>query len=145
MRSTFVVVLSLLASMLAPPAVAVPPDVAVRKPILLRLEGRFAPDREQASARGANAVQFRLAETDRWFSAEIARTFGGDPPLSGPDVLALLAPLGSSLKVVGDERLRHWLADAPLGVGIRVEGLVDRGSQTYLLRNVTPYDAVPLP
>ena len=131
--------------MLAAPAVARFPDVAVRKQILLRLEGRFAPDRQQASERGANAVQFRLAETDRWFSAEIARTFGGDPPLSGADVLAILAPLGSSLKVVGDEGLRRWLADAPIGLGIRVEGLVDRGSQTYLLRDVSLYDAVPLP
>jgi hypothetical protein len=113
------------------------PMVDVAPPLLLRLEGRFVADREQAAER-ADAVSLRIGDRDRWFAATSARTIGGDHPLSGRAVLNLLAPLEPHLIVVGDAELRERLQSAvEAGAGVVVEGLLNRGSRTYLLRDVT--------
>jgi hypothetical protein len=114
-----------------------PPGIAVNPPLVLRLEGRFAEDRARAHARGADAVSVRVGGAERWFSAEKARTVGGDQALDGRSVLAMLAPIHPNLIAVGSRDLRERLAAAPAGTPVAVEGLVNRGSHTFLLRDVT--------
>jgi hypothetical protein len=111
------------------------------QPIILRLAGHFAPDREQAGASGTDVVLLRIDDVERWFAAVRARTLG-DHPLDGRDVLATLAPVRPNLTAVGSAELRRRLRDAPVGVPVEVEGLVNRGSRTYLLRDVV-VDAPP--
>jgi hypothetical protein len=113
------------------------PTIAVHPPLVLRLEGRFAQDREQARARGADAVSLRVGDRERWFSAEKARTVGPDQTLDGRSVLAMLAPIHPNLIAVGSPDLRDRLAAAPAGTPVELEGLVNRGSRTFLLRDVT--------
>ena len=111
---------------------------------MLRLEGRFVEDREHAGVHGADAVSVRVGNVERWFSAEKARTVGGDQPLDGRSVLAMLAPIHPNLIAVGSPDLRDRLAAAPAGTAVELEGLVNRGSRTFLLRNVTVGTAPPL-
>jgi hypothetical protein len=119
-----------------------PPDVSIQPPIVLRLEGTFVADREHARAGGADAVGMLLGDDRRWFSARDARTVGGDPAVSARTILNALAPYGEVM-VVGDAALRSRLADAAAGAPIRVDGVIDRGSRTYLLREVLVGDPAP--
>jgi hypothetical protein len=105
------------------------------QPIILRLEGHFAPDREHARTEGADAVLVRVDDVERWFAAVRSRTLG-DHPLDGRNVLAALAPFGSELTAVGATELRRRLHEAPIDTPVALEGLVDRGSRTLLLRDV---------
>ena len=73
---------------------------------------------------------------DRWFAARVARTVGGDQPVSGRAVLNALAPFQTTLRVVGSADLVRRFDDAPGGVPMSVEGLVDVESRYYLLRSV---------
>ena len=121
------------------------PTIAVTPPLVLRLEGRFTEDREHARARGADAVSVRRGDGERWFSAEKARTVGGDQTLDGRSVLAMLAPIHPNLIAVGSAALRDRLAAAPAGLPVALEGLVNRGSRTFLLRDVVVGTAPPNP
>jgi len=112
------------------------PRLKVGPPLQLRLEGSFAPDREHAVADGPDAVHMSIGTHDRWFSARVARTVGGDQPVSGRTVLNALAPFGTSLRVVGSADLVRQFDDAPDGAHMSVEGLVDIESRYYLLRSV---------
>jgi hypothetical protein len=112
------------------------PRLKVGPPLQLRLEGAFAPDREHAVAEGPDAVRMSIGEHDRWFSARVARTVGGDQPVSGRAVLNALAPFGTSLRVVGSAELVRRFDDAPDGAPMSVEGLVDVDARYYLLRSV---------
>ena len=112
------------------------PRLNVGPPLLLRLEGSFAPDRAHAVATGPDAVRMSIAGHDRWFSARVARTVGGDQPVSGRAVLNALAPYQTSMRVVGSADLVRRFDDAPDGAPMSVEGLVDIGSRYYLLRSV---------
>lgn len=118
-----------------------PPAIGVRQPIILQLTGHFTDDREAARAQGTDAISVLVNDRERWFAVDVARTVGGDPTLNGRDVLAILAPMHPTLRAVGDSALRGRLADSAPGAKIRLEGLVDRGSHTYLLRSVA--SAVP--
>jgi len=117
----------------------------VRRPIILQLEGFFAADRASAQLRGADAVLVRVASSERWFSAVRARTVGGDQPLDGRDVLARLAPIQPNLNAVGARDLCERLAGATDGTPVAIEGLIDLGSHSYLLRSVGVGDATPPP
>jgi hypothetical protein len=112
-----------------------PPLVDAGPPLLLRLEGRFAADREHA-AQGADAVSVRVGERDRWLAVTSARTVGGDQAISGRTVLNALAPFQPNLTAVGREDVRLALETAPDGAPVIVEGLVRTGSRTLLLREV---------
>jgi hypothetical protein len=126
----------LLALAAAVPAAAREPDLVLPKPIILRLLGHFAPDRERAQAEGVDAVMIAVDDVQRWFAVDRARTIG-DHALDGRDVLALLAPTTPNLIAVGADDLRRRLRDAPPGTPVEIEGLVERGSHTYLLRRAT--------
>ena len=130
--------LLLLALVIAFPAVAGARSFPfqVPQPLLLRLEGHFAADRAAARV-GADPVSMRVDGEMRWFAVTLARTFGGDQPLSGRDVLNAIAPIEPNLIAVGSADLRHALAGATDGTPLTIEGLVDRGSRSYLLRKVT--------
>jgi hypothetical protein len=112
------------------------PKLNVGPPLQLRLEGSFAPDREHALAGGYDAIRMSIGGRDRWFSARVARTVGGDQPRSGRDVLNALAPFQTSMRVVGSAGLVRRIDDAPDGALMSVEGLVDIESRYYLLRSV---------
>jgi len=121
-----------------------PSGLGIRQPVVLRLEGHFTATRNDARTQGTDAVSIRLGDNERWFAVDTARTVGGDPPVSGRAVLGMLAPLQPTLLAVGDAALRRRLEEAPIGTAVRLEGLVDRGSRTYLLREVVvapPQDA----
>ena len=118
------------------------PDVSIRPPIVLRFEGSFAADRERARADGADAVGMRIGENRRWFSARDVRTVGGDPGVSARTILNALAPYDEIL-VVGDASLRQRLAEASPGTRVRVDGLIDAGARTYLLRDVVVVGPAP--
>ena len=112
------------------------PRLNVGPPLQLRLEGTFAPDREHAVAEGPDAVRMSIGAHDRWFAARVARTVGGDQPISGRAVLNALAPFQTSIRVVGSADLVRRFDDAPDGAPMSVEGLVDIESRYYLLRSV---------
>jgi hypothetical protein len=120
-----------------------PSETVVRLPLVLRLQGIFAVDREHARAYGADAVSMRIGDDRRWFSAIETRTVGGDPAVSGRTVLNALAPYDPNLLVLGPDDLRARLAAIPPGIPVRVEGLVDRAARTYLLREVIVGNAAP--
>ena len=112
------------------------PKLNVGPPLQLRLEGSFAPDRAHALAGGSDAIRMSIGRRDRWFAARVARTIGGDQPRSGRAVLNALAPFETSMRVVGSADLVRRIDDAPDGVPMSVEGLVDIESRSYLLRAV---------
>ena len=112
------------------------PKLNVGPPLQLRLEGSFAPDRAHALAGGYDAIRMSIGDRDRWFSARVARTVGGDQPRSGRDVLNALAPFQTSMRVVGSADLVRRIDDAPDGAPMSVEGLVDIESRSYLLRSI---------
>ena len=112
------------------------PRLNVGPPLQLRLEGSFAPDREHALAGGYDAIRMSIGAHDRWVSARVARTVGGDQPRSGRAVLNALAPFQTSMHVVGSADLVRRIDDAPDGALMSVEGLVDIESRSYLLRSI---------
>jgi hypothetical protein len=112
-----------------------PPLTDTGPPLILRLEGRFAADRQHAAQR-ADAVSIRVGDRERWFAATTARTVGGDQPLSGRAVLNALAPFQPNLLAFGREDLRLALETASEGTPVTVEGVVSTGSRTFLLREV---------
>jgi hypothetical protein len=117
-----------------------PPLPQVGPPLILRLEGVLEPSR--AATRGvgftAASLGFRGADVgrQRWLAVTDARTVGGDHPLLGKDVLNAVAPFAPSFYVAGTPELVARVRDLPTGTPVRLEGLVSRGSRTYLLRLV---------
>lgn len=111
------------------------PDVSRQQPIVLRLEGTFAVDREHARAGNFDAIAMRFGDELRWFSARNVRTVGGDPPVSARTIMNALAPY-AEVMVVGDATLRRRLIDAAIGTPIRVDGIIVGSSRNYLLRDV---------
>ena len=109
-------------------------------PLILKLEGVIQPTKSAAERSGSTVTSFAFAGSParevRWLGVTKARTVGGDQPLDGKDVLALVAPFTPNFLVVGPKELVARLRDAPPGTAVRVEGLVHRGSRTYLLRRV---------
>src|SRR5438874_1423709 len=109
-------------------------------PLLLKLEGVIQPTRAAAERTGftVTSLAFAGAPTGerRWLGVTKARTVGGDQPLDGKDVLAVVAPFTPNFLVVGPKELVAQLRDAPPGTAVRIEGLVNRGSHTYFLRRV---------
>lgn len=118
-----------------------PPPLPSAGPLLiLRLDGVLERTREPAAAVGSafTVVSLQLlGEPDdrRYLAVERARTVGGDHPLLGKDVLAALAPFDPNLLVAGSTELVQKLRALPPG-RVRLEGLVDRGSRVYQLREV---------
>jgi hypothetical protein len=128
-------VLSAVASAAGPARASEIPAVPRTQPLILRLEGRFASDRGGALANGRDVLSIRIADRDRWLTVDRATTVSGDHPLNGRDVLNLLAPLQPNLIIVGTQSLRDRLATAADGVPVSLEGLVETGSRTLLLRD----------
>jgi len=114
------------------------PSPNVGPPLILRLDGIIAASREGAVGKGFAIVSFGFSrsETRRWLAVKDARTVGGDNYLDGKDVLNILAPFDSDLLVVGPAELVGRVRDARAGTALRIEGLVDTGGRTYLLRSV---------
>jgi hypothetical protein len=110
----------------------------VGPPLLLQLEGVVEATPAAARGKGFGVTSFGFVGSDarRWLAVTKARTVGGDQPLDGKDVLALVAPFTPNFLVAGPEDLVAQLRDAPPGTAVRVEGLVDRGARTYYLRRV---------
>jgi len=113
-----------------------PPTVTVHRSTLLQLDGAFVESREAARRRSGEGVSMGFGKTVRWFAVDEARTVGGDPTPSGRDVLNALAPLQPNLLILGPPALREQLSAIPDGTRVRLEGLVDRGARTCLLREV---------
>jgi len=110
----------------------------VGPPLLLRLEGVLEGSPPAARGKGFTVLSLALLGTDerRWLAVTEARTFGGDQPLSGKDVIDIVAPFRPNLLLTGPAELMSELRGASPGTRIRIEGLVDRGSRTYYLRRV---------
>ena len=121
-------------------APGVPGPVPGGPPLLLKLEGVIQPTEAAAKRTGftVTSLAFLGAKTEaqRWLGVTKARTVGGDQPLDGKDVLAVVAPFTPNFLVVGPKELVAQLRDAPPGTAVRIEGLVNRGSHTYFLRRV---------
>jgi hypothetical protein len=107
----------------------------IPQPLVLRLRGRIAPARAAARAQSPDVVGLRLGNETRWLAVDEAVTVP-DHALSGRGVLDSLQPFQSTLVVAGASDLRARLAEASIGEIVTVEGVVDRGSRTYLLRDV---------
>lgn len=95
---------------------------------------------DAARAAGFAAVSLGFLDDEtprmRWLAVTEARTVGGDHPLDGKDVLAILSPLTPNLLVAGPTAVVALLGRAPAGARVRTEGLVHRASRTYYLRSV---------
>jgi hypothetical protein len=107
----------------------------VPQPIILELRGRLAPDRNAARAQSPDVVGLQIGDDTRWMAVDRAVTLR-DHPLSGRAVLDMLAPFQTSVSVAGATDLRDRLARAPVDTPVTIEGLLDRGSRTLLLREV---------
>jgi hypothetical protein len=118
----------------------------VGPPLLLRLDGVIATSKEATRGVGFDAVSFGILGDDtgerRWLAVTDARTVGGDHPLLGKDVLDILAPFTPSLFITGPPELVRRVRDLSPGTPVRLEGLVNRGSRTYLLRQIEVREAV---
>ena len=94
-------------------------------PLLLKLEGVIQPTRAAAQRTGftVTSLAFAGGSTDerRWLGVTKARTVGGDQPLDGKDVLAVVAPFTPNFLVVGAKDLVAQLRDAPPGTAVRVK------------------------
>jgi hypothetical protein len=145
MRSAIALVVCVLGSFWAATAsagvgVPGPPFPNVRAPLLLRLEGVL--ERTPAAAREYGftvvALGFLGTEDDdrRWLGVTDARTFGGDQPLDGKDVLKAVAPFTPNLIVAGPRPMTDRVRSLPPGTRVVLEGLVDRAARTYYLRSV---------
>jgi hypothetical protein len=110
----------------------------VGPPLILELDGVVEPTPDAARGKGFTTASlgFLGSEERRWLGVDKARTTGGDQPLNGKDVLAIVAPFTPNLMVVGPSDLVASLRDAPPGTKVHVEGLVDRGARTYYLRRI---------
>jgi len=110
----------------------------VGPPLLLRLEGALEASPDAARGKGFTVVSLALLGSDeqRWLAVTEARTFGGDQPLSGKDVIDLVAPFRPNFLLAGPAELMSALRGVPPGARVRIEGLVDPGSRTYYLRRV---------
>src|SRR5439155_497343 len=135
-----IAVVALLAMAAGAAAQRVPPFPATGPPLLLKLEGVIQPTRAAAERTGftVTSLAFAGAPTgeERWLGVTKARTVGGDQPLDGKDVLAVVAPFKPYVLVVATKELVAQLRDAPPGAGDRIEGLVNRGEDTYFPRRV---------
>ena len=111
---------------------------AIGPPLLLRLEGVLADRKSAARAAGFDAVSigFQRSDARRWLGVTKARTVGGDNPLDGKDVIALVAPFDPNFLVAGPDELVKRIRDAPAGTALRIEGLVERGSRIFQVRTV---------
>ena len=133
-RASLVIAFCVVATSAA--AIEPTPTVPRARPLQLRLKGTFEPTRD-AARRAPDAITVALGDRTRWFAVDEARTVGGDQPLFGRDVLAALAPLQPpTLRAVGPPELRGPLDDAADGAHVDMEGIVDAGAHTYLLRKV---------
>src|SRR5690348_9922544 len=101
-----------------------PPGIAA-PPLLLRLEGVLADTPEDARRTGFAVVSLGFVKSDarRYLGVTKARTFGGDQPLNGGDVLDIVAPFTPNFLVTGSDDLVANLRDVPPGTPVRVEGL----------------------
>src|SRR5437773_959222 len=135
-----IVVLALLATPTGAAAQRVPPFPASGPPLLLKLEGVIQPTRAAAERTGftVTSLAFAGAPTgeQRWLGVTKARTVGGDQPLDGKDVLAVVAPFKPNFLVVGPKELVAQLRDAPPGTAVRIEGSGSRGAHTSSPRRV---------
>lgn len=108
--------------------------------LLLRLEGTLAPDWSTAKRSGFTGTSLevlgRSPDGIRYLGVDDARTVGGDQPVDGKDVLEAVSPFSPNFLVAGDAKLVEVLVGLPVGSRVRLEGLVDRGSRTLLLRSI---------
>jgi hypothetical protein len=113
--------------------------------LLLRLEGVLTTNRADAEKAGFTATSFAFLghgkDADRWLGVTDARTVGGDVPVLGKDVLDAVAPFDPSFITTGDPNQVTSLLALPPGTAIRIEGLVDRGSRTFMIRSFQERDA----
>src|SRR3989442_11367946 len=91
-----IAVVALLAMAAGAAAQRVPPFPATGPPLILKLEGVIQPTKAAAERTGftVTSLAFAGAPTgdQRWLGVTKARTVGGDQPLDGKDVLAVVAP-----------------------------------------------------
>lgn len=124
------------------PADAGPPGWEPRlgPPLILRLDGVIATDRDEARRIGFTVVSFGVLggapDTRIWLAVEDARTIGGDNALLGKDVLDALAGYRPTLFLAGAKTLVTRVTALAPGTPVRLDGLVDRGARTFLLRDV---------
>jgi hypothetical protein len=107
--------------------------------LLLRLDGVVGMDRAAVEKAGFTVTSFTFLghgpEANRWLGVTDARTVGGDVPADGKDVLDAVAPFRPNFIASGDPALVKPLLALPPGTALRIEGLVDRGSRTFLVRS----------
>lgn len=116
-------------------------------PILLRLDGVIGTDRTAAKAAGFTVTSFQFLQhgrdDDRVIGVNDARTVGGDVGVLGKDVLEAVAPFDPNFIATGPAPLVRDLLAVPSGTAIRIEGMVDRGSRTFLIRSFERRDPAP--
>lgn len=117
--------------------------------LLLRLDGVLTRDEAAAARVGFTVASFGFlghgADADRWLGVTDARTVGGDVAVDGKDVLNAVAPFTPSFLASGAPEQVKALLAVPSGTAIRIEGLVDRGSRTFLVRSFERRDAPAAP
>jgi hypothetical protein len=145
MRAAAVVLAVVLAAGQAA-AVVEPGMPNVGPPLILRLDGIVAAQRERLPGTFAVVSLGLLGgrrDVRRWLAVTEARTIGGDNALLGRDVIERVAPLEPNFLVVGPPGLLAHLRKAPPGTRLRLEGLVSVMSRTWLLRDVRALPAAP--
>lgn len=114
-------------------------------PLILELEGVIAKDRDEAARIGFTTASFGvLGETTSvrvWLGVNAARTAGRDGAPNGKDVLEAVSPYQPNFQLAGQPDDVARLTGLAPGTTVRVQGLVDRGPRTFLVRSVTLPDA----
>jgi hypothetical protein len=117
------------------------PPLGRMRPLILHLEGTWAPDREAAARSGFTAVSFGIKGEDpalrRWLGVDEVYPLG-DYPVLGKDILDDVLMYDPTFFVTGSPELVTALLDTTAGTRIVLEALADRASRTFYLRSVGP-------
>jgi hypothetical protein len=104
--------------------------------ILFRLDGMMQADRQRGVI-GFTVVSLGLLgnrQETRFLAVTDARTIGGDPGVLGKDILDAVRPFEPDLLVRGPAALLERLYIAAAGDRVSLQGLVNRATRTYFLR-----------
>jgi hypothetical protein len=110
-------------------------------PLILEIDGVIAADRDAAAKIGFTTASFGVLGQPEdlriWIGVNEARTVGRDTAVNGKDILDDMSAYQPNFLLAGSKAQVAQLTELPTGSAVRIQGAVDRGARTFLLRSVT--------